>query len=95
MIAFFILTRGGHPFGASVQERMTNISKRNPVDLDKLDNHHAKVFVKWLKSNDIDSRPSASEALEHSFLHSIKGVEELPNSPIISRESFLTSLFER
>ncbi|XP_028397132.1 probable serine/threonine-protein kinase irlA isoform X2 [Dendronephthya gigantea] len=76
MIAFFILTGGQHPFGATLQDRMTNISKGNPVDLDALDYGDAKRFVTWLISHDLDNRPYAREALEHSFLQSIKRVEE-------------------
>ncbi|XP_028397137.1 serine/threonine-protein kinase/endoribonuclease IRE1-like [Dendronephthya gigantea] len=72
MIAFFILTGGRHPFGATLQDRMTNISKGNPVNLDALDDYgDAKRFVTLLISHDIDSRPHAREALEHPFLQGI------------------------
>ncbi len=47
MLAFFILTKGEHPFGLSV-ERMTNILKGNPVNLGNLDNLQAREFVAWL-----------------------------------------------
>ena len=68
MIAFFILTGGRHPFGATLEERMTNIKEGNPVDLNTLNDYRdAKQFVVWLISHDIDSRPYAREALEHSF----------------------------
>ncbi|XP_028396947.1 serine/threonine-protein kinase/endoribonuclease IRE1-like [Dendronephthya gigantea] len=74
MISFFILTGGRHPFGATVQERMTNISKGNPVDLDALDDYgDPKRFVTLLISHDIDSRPYACEALKHPFLQGIGG----------------------
>ncbi|XP_028415839.1 serine/threonine-protein kinase cds1-like [Dendronephthya gigantea] len=93
MIAFFILTGGKHPFGATMQERMTNISKGNPVDLCKLEDANARHFVAWLISHDIDNRPYASEALEDYMFQNIKSVEEPQNSLIISRESYLTLLF--
>ena len=37
MLAFFVLTKGEHPFGGLSHERMTNILKGNPVNLAKLD----------------------------------------------------------
>ena len=67
MIAFFVLTKGEHPFGLSY-ERMANILKGNPVNLDKLDNLQARQFVASLIRQTIDDRPYAHEALKHSFM---------------------------
>ena len=67
MIAFFIFANGEHPFGLS-DERMTNIRKGNPVNLDKLDNPQAREFVAWLIRHIIGERPYAHEALKHSFM---------------------------
>ena len=62
MIAFFILTKGEHPFGP-VLERMLNISKGNPVNLDMLHDLQVRKFISWLTSHNIDDRPYAPEAL--------------------------------
>jgi serine/threonine-protein kinase/endoribonuclease IRE1 len=67
MIAFFISTKGEHPFG-SVFERMTNISKGNPVNLDILHNVQVRKFISWLISHNIDDRPYATEALADPFM---------------------------
>lgn len=68
MIAFFILTQGKHPFGSS-PDCMGNILKGNPVNLGNLDDLHARQFITWLISHEINDRPYAHEALEHSFLN--------------------------
>ena len=67
MIAFFISTKGEHPFG-SVLERMINISKGNPVNLDMLHDLQVRKFISWLISHNIDDRPYAAEALENTFM---------------------------
>jgi serine/threonine-protein kinase/endoribonuclease IRE1 len=67
MIAFFISTKGEHPFG-SVLERMTNISLGNPVNLDKLHDLEVGKFISWLISHNIDDRPYAHEALANPFM---------------------------
>jgi serine/threonine-protein kinase/endoribonuclease IRE1 len=68
MIAFFILTKGDHPFG-SFLVRMKNIFNGNPVNVKNLDDRSARKFVSWLISHKIDSRPYAHEALTHPFLN--------------------------
>ena len=71
MIAFFILTKGEHPFGPP-HKRMTNILEGNPVDLkEKLHDPKAQDFVSWLIKHKIDDRPYADEALEDSFVERI------------------------
>ncbi len=77
MLAFFVFTKGEHPFGLS-HERMTNILKGNPVNLDKLDNLRAREFVAWLIRHIINGRPYAHEALRHSFMDEVKEYEALP-----------------
>ena len=78
MMAFFILTRGDHPFGSSSVDCMTNILKGQPVNLDKLVNFTARQFVKWLISHNINDRPYAHEALRHSFMDQVANIEMLP-----------------
>ena len=45
MIAFFILTKGKHPFGDHLHDRMTNILKGDPVYLDILEDLEACDFI--------------------------------------------------
>jgi serine/threonine-protein kinase/endoribonuclease IRE1 len=67
MIAFFISTKGEHPFGPAL-ERMINISKGNPVNLDILDVLQVRKFISWLISHNIDDRPYAPQALADPFM---------------------------
>ncbi|XP_028395443.1 uncharacterized protein LOC114519502 [Dendronephthya gigantea] len=68
MIAFFILTKGEHPFGSKLK-RMQYILEGNSVNLKKLGDSQAQKFVSWLINYKIDDRPYAHEALEDSFLN--------------------------
>ena len=86
MIAFFILTKGEHPFGLSHQ-RMINIREGNPVNLGKLDNLQAREFVAWLIRHIIDERPYADEALEHLFMDQVEEYHEV--LPMITRKGSL------
>ncbi len=70
MIAFFILTKGEHPFGSTL-DRMTNIVNGNPVNLNNLDDLDARHFVSRLICRNINDRPYAHEALLLPFLDSI------------------------
>ncbi|XP_028395454.1 uncharacterized protein LOC114519508 [Dendronephthya gigantea] len=71
MIAFFILTKGEHPFGSSL-ERMKNNLEDNPVNLEKLRDPEARKFVLSLISHKIDERPYADEALRSFFFYLTK-----------------------
>jgi serine/threonine protein kinase len=82
MIAFFILTKGEHPFGPP-SDRMTNILEGRPVNLDILEEPKAKQFISWLIRHNVDNRPYANEALRHSFIDGVKNYEVL-RQPIIS-----------
>ena len=78
MLAFFVLTKGEHPFGGLSHERMANILKGNPVNLGKLGNLQAREFVAWLIRHIINDRPYAHEALRYSFIDQVKEYEVLP-----------------
>ncbi len=78
MIAFFVLTKGEHPFGLS-HKRMANILKGNPVNLGKLDNLQARQFVTWLIRHRVGERFYAHEALRHSFMVEVKEYEAPPH----------------
>ncbi len=86
MMAFFILTRGDHPFGSSSVECMTNILKGQPINLDKLVNFRARQFVEWLISHYITDRPYANEALRHSFMDQVEEIQILPKLLIKRQE---------
>ena len=70
MIAFFILTKGEHPFGSPF-DRMKNILNGNPVNLKNIDDHTARKFVSWLINHRINDRPYAHEALEHPYVERV------------------------
>ncbi|XP_028417225.1 uncharacterized protein LOC114541509 [Dendronephthya gigantea] len=67
MIAFYVLTKGEHPFGSRL-DRMRNISKGNSIGLNTLGDRKAQNFVSWLINHKIDERPYADEALRHPFV---------------------------
>ncbi|XP_028410587.1 uncharacterized protein LOC114533282 [Dendronephthya gigantea] len=82
MIAFFILTKGEHPFGEKV-DRMRNIGRGNPVNLKKLKDRNARQFVALLISHKLTDRPYAHEAMNHSFLKQIVNYEPQPKLSLI------------
>ena len=68
MVAFYILTKGEHPFGDEHQI-LTNLLEGNPVNLFMLDDHPlAKDLISWMLNYDPKDRPSAEEALQHPYL---------------------------
>ena len=81
MIAFFIMTRGEHPFGVDY-ERMRNIEKGTPVNLHILEDLEARDFISWLIRHKIDDRPYVDQALEHPFMARV-GNYGRPSKPII------------
>ena len=83
MIAFFILTEGQHPFGFHTHDRMTNILKDDPVNLVNLEDVEAKQLVSWLIRHNVDDRPYAHEALEHSFFSRVRDHQELRKPEIL------------
>ena len=77
MIAFFILTKGEHPFGLH-SERMRNIEKGNPVNLHILEDLEARGFISWLIRHHIDKRPYVDQVLEHPFMVRVQKHEGRP-----------------
>ena len=82
MIAFFILTKGIHPFGDYVHDRMANILKANPANLHILDDLEARNFVQRLICHKIEERPYVKQALEHPFIARVENYER-PLRPTI------------
>ncbi len=70
-MAFFIVTKGSHPFGER-RDRLRNLFDGNPVGLDTLNDPAAKDLISWMLSHDPTDRPSAEEALKHPYLQSKK-----------------------
>ena len=61
MVAFYILTKGEHPFGGE-PDRLRNLLDGNPVYMDKLEDPAAKDLIFWMLSCDPKRRPSAKKA---------------------------------
>jgi serine/threonine-protein kinase/endoribonuclease IRE1 len=71
MVAFYILTKGAHPFGEK-PNRLRNLLDDKPVGLDTLKDHAAKDLIAWMLSYYPKDRPSAEEALKHPYFQSAK-----------------------
>ena len=67
MVAFYVLTKGEHPFG-ELPDRLRNLLDGNRVYLDKLKDPVAKDLISWMLNHDCKDRPSAKEALKHPYL---------------------------
>ena len=76
MVAFYILTKGEHPFGEK-PDRPRNLLDGNPIYLDKLKDPAARDLISWMLNHDPKDRPSAEEALRHPYLQSKKQQFEL------------------
>ena len=77
MVAFYVLTKGEHPFGEA-PDRERNLLDGKPVYLqDKLEDSAAKDLISWMLSHDPKERPSAKEALKHPYLQPRKWQFEL------------------
>ena len=74
MIAFFILTKGEHPFGTKL-DRVKNILNGKSVNLKKLRDRKARKFVSWLIKHKINDRPHAHEALKDFFVNTIQSTD--------------------
>ena len=70
-MAFYILTKGDHPFGEK-PDRLRNLLDGKPVGLDKLKDDPAKDLISWMLNHNSKDRPSAKEALKHPFLQPVK-----------------------
>ena len=66
-MAFYILTKGKHPFGKK-PDRQRNLIDGKPVALDMLKDDAAKDLISWMLSHNLEDRPSANEALKHPYL---------------------------
>ncbi len=71
MVAFYIVTKGEHPFGEK-QDRLRNLLNGNPVGLAGLKDCVLKDLLSWMLSHDSKDRPSAEQALKHPYLQHAK-----------------------
>jgi serine/threonine protein kinase len=67
MTAFYIVTKGEHPFGEK-PDRLRNLLDGKPVGLDTLKDPVLKDLLSRMLSHDPNDRPSAAEALKHPYL---------------------------
>ena len=88
MVAFYILTKGEHPFGKE-PDRLRNLLDGDPVYMDKLEDPAAKDLISWMLSCDPKRRPSAKKALKHPYLQSKKRqfemLSKMGNQPEIKK----------
>ena len=82
MIAFFILTKGKHPFGENSLDRMANILKAKPVNMNIIKDRVSRDFISCLIRHNIDKRPYVDQALQHPFMARVENYEKL-SKPII------------
>ncbi len=71
MVAFYIVTKGEHPYGKE-PDRLRNLLDDNPVGLNNLKDPVAKDLISWTLSHDPKDRPSAEKALKHPYLQPAK-----------------------
>ena len=71
MVAFYIATKGEHPFGERA-DRLRNLLDGNPVGLKGQKDRVFKDLLSWMLSHDSKDRPSAEQALKHPYLQPAK-----------------------
>ena len=71
MVAFYILTKGQHPFGER-PDRFRNLLDGKAVFLNMLEDPAAKDLISWMLCYDPENRPSAEEALKHPYLQPVE-----------------------
>ena len=67
MIAFYVVTKGEHPFGKK-PDRLRNLLHGKPVYLNKVKDPAAKDLISWMLSHNPEDRPLAGEAQKHPYL---------------------------
>ncbi len=98
MVAFYIVTKGGHPFGEEA-DRLRNLRDGQPVGLDNLTDPGAKDLITWMLSHDPKDRPSAMEALKHPYLQTSQQQFEMlckmGNQPEIKRQDVRSDVVQK
>jgi serine/threonine-protein kinase/endoribonuclease IRE1 len=90
MLAFYIYTKGDHPFGSGILQRMTNLLYDKPVGLTKLSGScdaMVKDLLAQMLAQDVEKRPYVKQALQHPYFLSpeeqMKFLEAVGNQPEI------------
>jgi serine/threonine-protein kinase/endoribonuclease IRE1 len=71
MLAFYIVTKGKHPFGKE-PDRLRNLIDGKAAHMDEVKDPAAKDSILWMLSHDPKDRPLAEKALKHPYLQSEK-----------------------
>ena len=66
MLAFYIHTKGKHPFGPEI-ERLINMYNDKPVGLNDLTDPIIKDLLSQMLARDLDKRPHVEQALCHPY----------------------------
>ena len=86
MLAFYILTKGKHPFGAPI-DQLRNLHNDDPVELKKLSDPVVKDLLSEMLANELKKRPYVEQALKHpyflSFEEQMRFLEAVGNEPEI------------
>ena len=89
MLGFFILTKGKHPFGPSIN-RLEKLHFDNPVSLTDLSDPVVKDLLSLMLARDLDKRPYVEQALKHPYLLSleeqIQFLQAIGNCPEIKKK---------
>ena len=95
MLGFFILTKGMHPFGPSVN-RLEKLYFDNPVSLTDLSDPVVKDLLSLMLARDLDKRPYVEQALKHPYLLSleeqIQFLQAIGNDPEIIWDNSAVSI---
>ena len=79
MLAFYIYTRGAHPFGP-LKDRLNNMESGNPVGLAELSDPVVKDLLSLMLAREEDTRPYVEEALMHPYFPFAKRPGEILKS---------------
>ena len=86
MLAFYIVTKGKHPFGAQIH-RMINLHDDNPVGLKELSDPVLKDLLSQMLAREQEKRPYVEQALKHPYFLSseeqMRFLEAVGNEPEI------------
>ena len=86
MLAFYIVTKGKHPFGAQI-DQLTNLHDDDPVGLKKLSDPVVKDLLSQMLAKEVEKRPYVEQALKHpyflSFEEQMRFLEAVGNEPEI------------
>ncbi|XP_046856382.1 serine/threonine-protein kinase/endoribonuclease IRE1-like [Xenia sp. Carnegie-2017] len=70
MVAYYVATKGKHPFGTKLLYRQINMLNGNPVGLDEIKDKTLSDLLSWMLNLKPEDRPYSNEALKHPFLMS-------------------------